>query len=297
MSAYELPAYEMSVSDQLRAPFLWIAAKLYILAQWTLATSLATASYAISFLLLFPGWVLASLMEGAANWHRLFFSDVSWFPNAIPRFAVWLRFTSKHIYDDVVDWIVWDLIEAIVDAYVYLTSTVPSAFHDTFGNPLGDLTRKDLSDFGCTFAAIFVVAAILYAAQLCEGPDTFTPPPPPPITSHKPDHHETKANGLGSSSTPNPFELTKFEHFLTPSHFEDPLRDQSWCVRVRDGTLADLSHHQEPFINTPKEEPEEPQPPIVAATPPARQDEAPTPPQDTMNLVPSPSEPLQAPPT
>jgi hypothetical protein len=225
MSAYELPAYEMSVSDQLRAPFLWIAAKLYILAQWTLTTSLATASYAISFLLRFPVWVLASLMEGAANWHRFFFSNVPWFLNAIFRLAVWLRFTSKGIYDDVVDWIVWDLIEAIVDAHVYLTSTVPSTLHDTFGNPLGDLTRNDLSNFGCSFAAIFVIAAILYAAQLCEGPDTFTPPPS--ITPQKPNHHKTKANVLSSSSTPIPFELTEFEHFFTPGYFEDPLRDQS----------------------------------------------------------------------
>jgi hypothetical protein len=188
----------------------------------------------------------------------------------------------------------WDLVEAINDAHVYLTSTLPSAFHDTFGSLIGDLTGKDLINFGWSLIAFVAVATILYSVQLCEGLNTFNPPPP--TSPHKPAHDETKENDLGLLPIPTPVELPKFKNFPTSGYFKDPLRNESRCIRLEDGTPARPSHHQKPFVATPKAKPEVIRPPIIDVTPPASQGEALMPPQDAMVLVSSPAEPLQGPP-
>jgi hypothetical protein len=171
-----MPTYEV-----LRAPLVWIAAKLLLLLRWTFATFASTTDCILSTLLRFPVWVLASLMEGASNWHRFFFYEVPWCINAISRFALWFWSTIQEICEEIVDWIAYDFADAIIDAHFYFTSTLPSSLHDTFGNPLGDLTSKDMSNFGWSAAFLVAVAFIVYTIQLCEG--LHSPYPPSPIVA------------------------------------------------------------------------------------------------------------------
>jgi hypothetical protein len=280
-----MPTYEV-----LRAPLVWIAAKLLLLLRWTPATFSSTTDCILSTLLRFPVWVLASLMEGASNWHRFFFYEVPWCIKAISRLALWFWSTIQEICEEIVDWIAHDFADATIDAHFYLTSTLPSSLHDTFGNPLGDLTSKDMSNFGWSAAFLIAVTFIVYTIQLCEG--LHSPSPPSPIVAPQTDYDETKADAQateGSSPISTPF---KPKHFGMTGLFSD----QSTYFPREHVTFSRPSYIKKPFFVTPITKREEIRRPIVAHGRSATQFEAPTPSHGDMDFGSPPPEPLQAPP-
>jgi hypothetical protein len=139
---------------------MWLA--LLLLATsflWHLAHGIITSFYnLIAYVLfsftLFPNYILDSLNDGLINWYQFFAFELPLYFTATWRAVVWF----KRIIGDSLE----NIINILDDSHSYVSLTVPSAFHDTFGDILGDLTNNDWRTMRHTLYVLFIATLAFY---------------------------------------------------------------------------------------------------------------------------------------
>ncbi|KAF1915951.1 hypothetical protein BDU57DRAFT_573438 [Ampelomyces quisqualis] len=144
-----------------------------------ISTLFSPAAGILSGLALILPHVLYTLQQVVSNWYYHWRLDISWYLWAPFSAVMWCGNMVYDLYDYV-----WDQAD---DALYYLTTTLPSSFHDTFGNPLGDLTRKDLDNVSAFFMILLGVVVMWYIAIALEQADAT--PAPTPATPNEEEIH------------------------------------------------------------------------------------------------------------
>lgn len=169
------------------APLIWLATLL----RSSFAQAICGAAYILATITWFPSYLFELWSDELEN--------LTWLFGLI----AWCNECIGGLHEDI--------DEMLVDAKHYISVTLPMDFHDTFGDLLGDVTRKQWNDFFSAMLVIGIITAIWYACKrLAEAAAT---PSPSPLATEGSPAKAREPPPTPSQPTPATSKPMFFEHF------------------------------------------------------------------------------------
>jgi hypothetical protein len=228
-----------------------IATYFYLAAQWLFVRSFDATTDIILSLLSFPTYVINSVKEGATNWYTFFFVTTPLCFAAMLRIAVYLGDTIADLYEDAID--------NIEETTFYITTILPSSFHETFGHPISDLSPEDWSNAYLCLCGFLLYLIICFCHKKY---NSLTPQIPSSPTILAEEGKAESFNLASDTSTPAPalslVEPFDLGHFYTPNFFTTrrPYSQKHFVLT----TTPAPTIKARPYSPTPSEQPKEAQP-------------------------------------
>jgi hypothetical protein len=189
--------------------YIWLATQLLITRIFD-----ATRHILLS-LLSFPAYVLDSLKEGVMNWYKFFFVDLPLYFDTFLEVPVYFEDTIAGLYEDIMD--------KVEGANFYLSITLPSSFHETFGHPIDDLSPEDWKYARLCVLGFLLYLFICFCYKNYNSSSPAAPYSPIIMTEEvKNEMSDLSSNIPAPSPSHSPAKPFDLGHFYTPNFFTTP---------------------------------------------------------------------------